>query len=80
MQVNDPDCTCTNVEPRHESIIVPGGGSRYALYLDFVEDESIIDPDCYYHGDNGTMVLTITYPKQGGTSVSAEHDEPRASE
>lgn len=62
--MSDPECTCTNVEPRHESVIVPGGGSSYALYLDCIEDDSIIDPDCYYHGDDGTMVLTITYPNK----------------
>jgi hypothetical protein len=51
------DCTCDNKPPRHESLVTKG--IRYAIYLDVWEDDSVIDPACPYHGENGSMVVTI---------------------
>lgn len=51
------DCTCDNKPPRHEGFVTKG--IRYAIYLDVWEDDSVTDPACPYHGENGSMVVTI---------------------
>ena len=55
----EPDCTCTMVPPVHHGCTLPGIYNKYAVRLDYFEDNSVIDPACPYHGTNGTMVMTI---------------------
>lgn len=57
------DCVCTFEEPTRKSLITSGTQSKYAFYLDSWEDESVIHPQCPYHGENGTMVTKITVLK-----------------
>jgi len=60
-------CTCDVREPRREHAVVKGPFNRYAIYLDFIEDETRFDPACPYHGDNGTMVVRLE--ASGGAST-----------
>lgn len=54
-------CTCTFVEPRRHGEVIVDGAKKRPIYLDFIEDDSVIDPACPYHGENGSMVVVI-YP------------------
>lgn len=60
---DDIRCTCVMRAPVVESVILSGGYNKYATYLTMIEDESVIDPTCPYHGENGTMVLKINTVK-----------------
>lgn len=53
------DCTCTVVAPVHHGCVLLGIYNKYAIYLDYIEDNSVTDPACPYHGTNGTMVMTL---------------------
>lgn len=53
------NCTCTVVAPVRRGCVLPGIHNKYAIYLDYIEDNSVTDPACPYHGTNGTMVVTI---------------------
>lgn len=51
-------CTCTVVAPRRESASVPLY-SRYSAYIDAVDDDTNFDPECPFHGERGSMVVTV---------------------
>lgn len=51
------DCTCDVKPPRHAGIV--GRGLRYAIYLDQIEDDTVFDPACPFHGKGGTMVAVV---------------------
>lgn len=53
------ECTCTFVEPRCYGERVNFGPTKYVTYLDYVEDDSVIDPACPFHGEDGSMVTVI---------------------
>lgn len=53
------ECTCTFVEPRRYGEQVNFGPTKYVTYLDYVEDDSVIDPACPFHGEGGSMVTVI---------------------
>lgn len=60
------ECTCTFVPLKHLGVVLPGFvGNKYCIYYDEYEDESVIDPKCPYHGDNGTMVVTFRVSSVG---------------
>jgi|SoimicmetaTmtLPB_FD_contig_31_29707842_length_460_multi_1_in_0_out_0_1 hypothetical protein len=61
--MTEPECTCTFKPPRHTGWTWKP--YSYVYYLDEWEDDSEIDPACPYHGDNGTMVVTIRVPSVG---------------
>jgi hypothetical protein len=51
------ECTCDWKPPRRESAVARG--IRYAIYLDVIEDDTVFDPACPFHGEHGTMVARI---------------------
>ena len=54
------ECTC-DVKPPERS---PGYGNsmgKYAIYMAQVEDATVFDPACPFHGDDGSMVARISY-------------------
>jgi hypothetical protein len=53
------ECTCTIVPPRHRGLITGSTHGKYAIYLDVFDDDSEIDPECPFHGENGTMVSKV---------------------
>jgi hypothetical protein len=53
------ECTCTIVAPKHHGERIKSGYGGYVTYLDFIEDDSVIDPACPFHGENGSMVVVI---------------------
>lgn len=52
------DCICDVKPPRYEHAITHGI-NKYAIYLTQIEDETVFDPACPFHGDNGSMVATL---------------------
>lgn len=55
-----PECTCDFRAPVHHHATIPGTkGNKYVTRLDYWEDETVFDPACPFHGDNGTMVSRI---------------------
>jgi hypothetical protein len=53
-----PPCTC-DVRPPTRSATVARGISGYAVYLDSIKDETVFDPACPFHGDDGSMVAEV---------------------
>lgn len=51
------ECTCEVKPPRYKHAV--GRAYKYAIYLSTVEDDSEFDPDCPFHGDEGTMVVLL---------------------
>lgn len=51
-------CTCAFAEPRRYGTTARGP-SGYAIYLDFIEDDTEFDPACPFHGEDGSMVALI---------------------
>jgi hypothetical protein len=54
-------CTCDVRQPRRGHAVARSI-SGYAIYLDYMEDETRFDPACPYHGDDGTMVAVLPVP------------------
>jgi hypothetical protein len=52
-------CTCTFVAPRRRGERATFGPGKYVTYLDYIEDDSVIDLACPFHGENGSMVMVI---------------------
>jgi hypothetical protein len=52
------DCTCDVRSPTHSGAVARSI-SGYAVYLDSIEDETVFDPACPFHGDDGSMVEEV---------------------
>ena len=55
--MSEQRCTCDVKPPRHDYAY--GRGLSYAIYLDRFEDETRFDPACPFHGESGSMVVTV---------------------
>lgn len=64
------DCTCDVHPPARVSAL--GAQFRQAIYLDAVEDATVFDPACPYHGDNGSMVACVPIPASTASEGSDE--------
>jgi hypothetical protein len=54
-----PDCTCDVRPPRHEFAHCREMIGKYAIRLDQWDDDTVFDPACPFHGDDGTMVARV---------------------
>jgi hypothetical protein len=57
--MTESECTCTVVAPKFYGESVNFGPNKYVTRLDYIEDDSVIDPACPFHGENGSMVMVI---------------------
>lgn len=51
-------CTC-DVKPPTYAHACGRSISGYAIYMTAIEDETVFDPACPFHGDNGSMVVHL---------------------
>jgi hypothetical protein len=59
--VNQSHGTCTcDVHPPNHSAAIARSISGYAVYLDLIEDGTVFDPVCPFHGQNGSMVAVLS--------------------
>ena len=53
-------CTCNVKAPRHEFAHGREMIGKYAVRLEQWEDDTVFDPECPFHGNNGTMVVVVS--------------------
>lgn len=51
------DCTCDVRPPRHAFAHGCEMTGKYAVRIDEWIDDTVFDPACPFHGENGTMVV-----------------------